>query len=109
MSPKVCYLLTSPEKFQQLRGNGRCSKDSHTPTGKQVSAILRPKVDSFSESANLYNLALAGLLESRAERTMPNDGSGMSGEILTSTVKLLDAVKRLSLLKTLYQRTKSGR
>lgn len=41
-----CYLLTSPEKFQQERGNGSSNTDSPTPTGKNVSAILKKKEDS---------------------------------------------------------------
>ena len=52
MSQKVCYLLTSPEKFQQQLGNGCCNTDSPSHTGKKMSAILRPPPASSSKLAN---------------------------------------------------------
>ncbi len=50
MSQKVCYLLTSPEKFQTTHGNGCCNGASESNTGKKVSAILLPNNGSSSES-----------------------------------------------------------
>ena len=53
MSQKVCYLLTSPEKFQQQHGNGCSNGASPSHTGKKVSAILLPTPASSSELETL--------------------------------------------------------
>lgn len=45
---KVAFLETSPEKFQQWRGDGCSSTACPTPTGNRTAAILQPPKDSSS-------------------------------------------------------------
>jgi hypothetical protein len=78
---KVPYLETSPEQFQQQDGNGFYNMDSHSPTGKNIAAILRPLPDSLSPTELPSKHPLADTLEQMMEKEPENlRGNGDSGE-----------------------------
>lgn len=78
MSQK-CYLLTSPEKFQQQHGNGSSNTDSHTPTGKTVAAILR-SLDASSSWWEIPKLLVSPWEDSLENQPQTKNENGLSGE-----------------------------
>lgn len=107
MAAKVCYLLTSPEKFQQMPGNGFSSTDSPGAIGKTVAAILRPNNDLSSELSQkeTCNSASVDMLE--MPRTIIE--SGTSGETATNIAMCCNPNNQdvgWSLWKTLFQQLK---
>lgn len=86
MCQKVCALLISPEKFQQNACNGSCNSGSHGPTGKTVSAILKPSNALYSRSGTIINYVSASDEISQESRT---DENGMSGVTHTNTATSL--------------------
>lgn len=130
MPQKVCYLLTSPEKFQQQRGNGCSNTDSPSHTGKKMSAILQAPTASSSKSesplrspsGDSFRTVYTVLREQGMCRISHynEEGdflwselrpliNGLSGETVTATPKSsgLTREKLLSWLKTSSQPTKS--
>ena len=88
MSQKVCYLLTSPEKSQQKPGNGSYNTDSHTPTGKNIPAILKPSTDSYSRSVPRWPFPSEDFWENQTDAPE----SGTSGGTATDTQKLSEKI-----------------
>ena len=72
---KLPYLETSPEKFQQMLGNGSCNTDSPTPTGNRIAAILLPKKDSLSLTGVPSKPPSDDTSESSKEQKPPENGS----------------------------------
>ena len=101
MAQKVCYLLTSPEKFQQQLSNGCSSGDSHIPTGKKPLATLLQKIGSSSKSANPWPFPLGDPLTRE-----PEEESGTAGETPTDTQKSAEKGVPLSWWKIGFPVTK---
>ena len=77
MTPKrkLPYLETSPEKFQQMLGNGSCNTDSPTPTGSRIAAILLPKNVSSSPTEAQSKPPSDDTSESSKEQKLHENGS----------------------------------
>ena len=115
MSQRVCYLLTSQQRFLDEHSNGSCNGNSPGVTGRKVSAILQAKTDSSSESAS-QELTQQELPATESPWPFPSDATlvnqtnprenGTSGEIATSTAKSWAQIDPLSWWKILYPPTK---
>lgn len=105
---KVCALLISPEKSQQLDGNGCSNTDSLTHTGKKLPAILKKPDQDLSSKLNTeapWPFPSGGCLENQQNTSE----SGTCGETATNTVTSLgqDEVQQQFWSKTLFPPTKS--
>ena len=103
MAQRVCYLLTSPEKFQQEDGNGSSNTASATSIGSRSSAGRRLISALCSRSVNLQSLPSVDILA-----TKPATASGTPTETCTKPRTSLDMAweKRPLSLKTLFPPTK---
>jgi len=92
MSQKLCFLVTSPEKFQQPPSSGFYSMGSPGAIGKTKLATLLQKKDSSSSSVPPRNFQLEGTSETPSSWEWPYPSerheNGMFGEIPTDTQKL---------------------
>ena len=101
MSPKVCYLLTSPGKFQQQHGNGSSNMESHGTIGKKIAAILRKNNDLSFELENTTGKEPWPFPSddmSEVDQKGTSLESGMCGETVTSTAKCCGNQTQLEVL-----------
>jgi len=91
MRTKQCYLVTSPEKFQQQLGSGSSNTASPTPTGSRLPAILQPKNASSSQSGNQSGSPLDDIVAQMLEKEVtPESGSDDLPASGSSTVMDMD-------------------
>lgn len=115
MPQKVCYLLTSPEKFQQELGNGSCNMDSVGNTGrrssdgvKEIAALLLP-VALPSDFPWDDTLEPPQLRENKMRRHYDSLENGLLTGTVTLMPMFLDGTQteeKPSSLKTLFPPTK---
>lgn len=72
---KLCYLTTSPEKFQLLLSNGSSNMDYPGPIGKTKLATLLQKKDSSSSSEKVPFSPLDVMWEPNREKMPPESGT----------------------------------
>ena len=116
MAQKVCSLLISPEKFQQMRLNGSLVLDSRGPTGKKPLATLLQKLVSTLPSVTRSPEVLEDMLDrsSGPEKDLSDllkNPSGKQEETSTNTAKLSTEIMGPPwyLSKMWYQRIKWDR
>lgn len=86
MAQKTCFLVTSPETFQQQLSNGFSNMESPGPTGKKQLATLLQKNDSSSLSETTDpGFQLVDMLEPSQDTK-----SGTSGATHTNIVRSWD-------------------
>ena len=104
------YLLTSPEKFQQLHGNGFCNMDlggntgNLSPGGQKKTAALFLPLENQQSSRWVDTLEDPRLLAK--ERESRASGSFMETLTKPHTFSALEREEVLSLWKTLFPPTK---